>query len=136
MRVKTPLAAKCAGGSALIAALFLLTIAAAIGAVMMQKLQYQNAARNMPVSATRARFAAATGIEWASYRVARSGGCVAGVLALSENALRGFSVTLTCSRTLHGGGTRSVYVLTALAQYGRYGQSDYAAYRQVSNLLI
>ena len=125
-------------GFALVAALFLLTIAAAVGAVMMRKLQYQSTGRDLMVSGTRARFAAAAGIQWVSYRIARNGGpCVAGTLNLTEAALRGYRVTVSCARSVHGGGAgaRSSYALDALAQWGTYGTADYAAFRQTGTLI-
>jgi Tfp pilus assembly protein PilX len=125
-------------GFALVVALILLTVAAAVGMVLMRKLQYQSAGQNMLVGGARARSAAATGIAWASHRIVHGGGsCVAGVLNLSESALRGFSVTIGCTRTVHGSGAtaRSSYALNALAQYGVYGQSDYAAARQSDTLI-
>jgi MSHA biogenesis protein MshP len=138
MQAKRITARSAGRGFALVAALFLITIAAAIGMVMMQKLQYQASARGAPLSAARARQAAATGVAWASYRIARSGACVTGVLPLIETSLNGYNLTVNCARTVHGVGppARTLYVIDVLAQYGRYGQPDYAAYRLISNLLI
>ncbi len=131
MRSRVP-----ARGFALVAALFLLTIAAAVGTVMMRKLQTQNALQTSSVSASRARHAADAGIAWAEHRIVRSGNCVNGTLNLREAALRGYVVTVTCARTVHGAGlaAKSVYRLAAQAQYGIYGTADYAAYRKIGNL--
>jgi Tfp pilus assembly protein PilX len=137
-RVQRRARAQRPAGFALVVALLLLTVAAAVGMVLMRKLQYQSAGQNMVIGGARARSAAATGIAWASHRIVRGGGsCVSGTLNLSESALRGFRVTIGCTRTVHGISllARSSYALTALAQYGVYGQSDYAAFRQNSTLI-
>jgi MSHA biogenesis protein MshP len=127
-----------AGGFALIAALFLLVIAAAVGAVLMRQLQYQSAGAIAPMNAARARHAAEAGLQWASHRIARSNVCIAGTLNLREAALNGIRVVVSCSRTTHGIGpiAKTVYALAAQAQYGVYGQADFAAARQVATLIL
>ena len=75
----------------------------------------------------RALAAANSGIEWGAYR-ALNGSCAASTsLGLTEGALSGYSVVVTCNATpfSNGAATNHSYVINATALYGTYGQANY-----------
>ncbi len=135
MRAEPTACASSQRGFALVAALFLVVIAAGIGAVLMRSLQSGAGRVDLGVLAQRAHFASAAGLQWARYRIDATGGCVAGTLSLRERALSGFSVTVSCAATTQGSGPtqRRVYQLQSLARYGAYGTPGYASRQTIEN---
>ena len=124
-------------GSALITALFVIVIGGLIGAALTQLSGANNQGAALELSAARARNAALAGLEWARYRIDRSGNCVTGTLNLREAALTGFRVAVTCTRTTHsnGGSTATVYAVRGFAQYAQFGQTDYVSYTANENVI-
>ena len=114
-------------GFALIPALFLIVVLGALAAVAIRVGTGQQQAVTMSLMQARALSAAQTGIEWGAYR-ALGGSCVASTtLTLTEAALNGFSVIVTCAAVTFwtGAATNTSYVLNAAATAGLYGQPGY-----------
>jgi MSHA biogenesis protein MshP len=112
-------------GFALIPALFLIVVLGALAAVAIRVGTGQQQTVTMSLMQARALSAAQTGIEWGAYR-ALGGSCVAGTtLTLTEAALNGFSVIVTCTDVTPPGATNKYYVLNSAATAGLYGQPGY-----------
>jgi MSHA biogenesis protein MshP len=114
-------------GFALIPALFLIVVLGALAAVAIRVGTGQQQAVTMSLLQARALSAAQTGIEWGAYQ-ALSGSCVASTtLTLTEAALNGFSVIVTCAAVTFatGAATNTSYVLNSAATAGLYGQPGY-----------
>jgi len=122
-------------GFALIPALFLIVVLGALAVVAIRIGTGQQQAVTMSLQQARALSAAQTGIEWGAYK-ALGGNCFATstcicvastTLTLTEAALKGFSVIVTCSAVtfLTGAATNTSYVLNSTATSGLYGQPGY-----------
>ena len=116
-------------GFALIRALFLIVVLGALAAVAIRVGTGQQQAVTMSLQQARALSAAQTGIEWGAYQALAPGGsCVASTtLTLTEAALNGFSVIVTCAAVTFstGAATNTSYVLNSTATSGLYGQPGY-----------
>jgi MSHA biogenesis protein MshP len=120
-------------GFALIPALFLIVVLGALAVVAIRVGTGQLQTVTMSLQQARALSAAQTGIEWGAYK-ALGGGCNASgtcscvastTLTLTEAALKGFSVIVTCTDVTPPGATNKYYVLNSLATAGLYGQPGY-----------
>jgi MSHA biogenesis protein MshP len=123
-------------GFALIPALFLIVVLGALAVVAIRVGTGQQQAVTMSLQQARALSAAQTGIEWGAYK-ALGGGCVATstcicaastTLTLTEAALNGFSVIVTCAAVTFSTGAATLnksYVLNSAATSGLYGQPGY-----------
>ena len=119
-------------GMALVAALFLMVVVASLGAFAVRIGAGQQQTVNLALLGTRAMAAASSGIEWAAYQALIGGvACPSGTLSLTEGALSGFTVTVTCNVRSHaeGSGTVNIYVVEAFASKGSYGTPDYVSRR-------
>lgn len=124
-----------AAGFALVPALFLLVVLGALGLVAVRVGMGQQQAVTMSLIEARALAAANSGIEWAAYSVLppQNGTCASSTtLTLTEGALAGFSVVVTCTATsfanptaANGSATSNSYVIQATATSGTYGQPGY-----------
>jgi MSHA biogenesis protein MshP len=120
-------------GFALIPALFLIVVLGALALVAVRVGSGQQQTVIMALQETRALSAAQTGIEWGAYQSV-NGGCAASTtLNLTEAALNGFTVIVTCTATtfVNGAATSTSYVLKSTATTGTYGQPGYV-HRAVS----
>jgi len=114
-------------GFALVPALFLMVVLGALALVAIRVGTGQQHAVMMSLMQARALAAARTGIEWGAYR-ALNGSCAANTtLTLSEAALNGYAVAVSCTATTfaNGAATSHAYVISANASAGTYGQPDY-----------
>ena len=114
-------------GFALIPALFLIVVLGALAVVAVRVGTGQQQAVTMSLMQTRALSAAQTGIEWGAFK-ALTGSCIASTtLTLTEAALNGFSVIVTCAAVTFsaGGATNTSFVLNSAATSGLYGQPGY-----------
>ena len=126
-------------GFALIPALFLIVVLGALAVVAIRVGTGQQHAVTMSLQEARALAAARAGIEWGVYRaldgtLPAASRCVASTtLGLSEAALSGFSVVISCSASSYSSGatTNSSYVINASATSGIYGNPAYV-HRAVS----
>lgn len=118
------------GGFSLVAALFLLVVLGALGAVAVRLTGVQQQTVNLALQGARAYAAARTGVEWGVYQ-ALNGSCTTSTLNLTEAGLSGFSVAASCAVSTHmeGGATTSVFNVEAFAQSGVYGMPDYVSRR-------
>jgi MSHA biogenesis protein MshP len=120
-------------GFALIPALFLIVVLGALALVAVRVGSGQQQTVIMALQETRALSAAQTGIEWGAYQ-SENGSCAASTtLSLTEAALNGFTVVVTCTATtfVNGAATSTSYVLKSTATTGTYGQPGYV-HRAVS----
>jgi MSHA biogenesis protein MshP len=120
-------------GFALIPALFLIVVLGALALVAIRVSTGQQQAVIMALQETRALAAAQSGIEWGAYQ-SGIGNCAASTtLNLTEAALNGFTVIVTCAATTftNGAATSFSYVLKSTATTGTYGQPGYV-HRAVS----
>ena len=127
-------------GISLVAAIFLIVVIALLASFAVTAGTSKLGALNQLLLADRAAAAAHAGAEWGAYRARVAGVCPAppGVtFNIAQGALRGFRVTVSCTSTTHAP-PANWYVrdITAFAQYGNFGASEYAArtaYARVSN---
>jgi MSHA biogenesis protein MshP len=113
-------------GVSLIVALFLIVVVALLAAFAVSIGTSQREQTNLQLAADRAAQAAHAGVEWAATRALVNNSCVGSTLNLTQGALNGYTVTITCSRTNHAVGTPS-YDITSFAQYGRFGAAGYVS---------
>ena len=120
---------RAARAFALIPALFLIVVVGALAVVAIRVGTGQQHAVTMSLQEARALAAARAGIEWGVYRaLPPSNSCAASTtLALTEAALNGFAVVVTCAATTYSSGatTNSSYVISASATNGIYGKPAY-----------
>lgn len=121
------LARSCARGFALVPALFLVVVLAALALVAIRVGTGQQNAVMMGLLQARALAAARTGVEWGAYH-ALNGSCAASTtLNLTEAALNGFAVVVSCGSTAfaNGAATSNAYTIKSTATFGTYGQPGY-----------
>lgn len=128
-------------GFSLIAAIFLIVILAALGAFAVQVAMAQYQGANVELLEARAQAAADAGIGYGATVALTGSTCAVPktfTLTLTQGALAGFVVSVTCTPTTHRMGTPSaaqtVYALKATATYGRYGRPDYVARSATRNV--
>lgn len=141
---------RCAGrqaGFSLVAAIFLIVVLAALGAFAVQVAMTQYQSSTSELLQARAQAAAEAGIEYgANVALQRPvPSCLANsTLNLTQGALKGFVVKVTCTSTTHqiytgvNPNSYTVYALAATASEGTYGAQDYVARtvtRNVTNAL-
>lgn len=114
-------------GFALIPALFLIVVLGALAVIAIRVGIGQQQAVTMGLEEARALAAAQAGIEWGAYQ-SLHGSCQSSTtLTLTEAALNGFTVIVTCSATTfsNGAATANSFVLESTATIGAYGQPGY-----------
>jgi hypothetical protein len=114
----------------LIVALFLVVIVALLAAVAVSAGSAQRAQADLQLASSRALQAANAGTEWAATRALVSNSCAASsVLNLTQGALNGFTVSVTCTASPHVEGLNAynMYDITSFAQYGRFGAAGYVS---------
>ena len=123
-------------GSALVVAIFLLVVLALLGAVAVRLTAVQSQTVNLELLGARALQAARAGLEWGSHQAISTGSCLNASTTLAEAALAGFAVDVSCAATSHseGAATVTVYVITAQASTGTYGQPGFVS-RQVRRVI-
>lgn len=120
-------------GFALVPAIFLLVVLGALGAVAIRVGSGQQQAVTANLLQARALAAANSGVEWGAYSALGIGGsssCAATTtLNLTEGALSGFAVVVSCSSTAFssGAGTNNnnSFIIKATATSGTYGMPSY-----------
>jgi MSHA biogenesis protein MshP len=118
-------------GMSLVVAIFLIVIIASLAAFAVTVGTATRESTNLQLLADRAQAAAHAGTEWAAYRARVNGVCTNQVLNLTQGALRGFRVTVTCGvpTPLHTEGalTYNVFDVTSRAQLGNFGAANYTS---------
>jgi MSHA biogenesis protein MshP len=114
-------------GFALIPALFLIVVLGALALVAIRVGSGEQQAVIMALQETRALAAAQAGIEWGAYQSENVSCAASTTLNLTEKALNGFTVIVTCAATtfVNGAATSVSYVLKSTATTGTYGQPGY-----------
>ena len=115
-------------GFALIPALFLIVVLGALAVVAIRVGTGQQQAVTMSLQQARALSAAQTGIEWGAWQALKGSSCVASTtLTLTEAALKGFTVIVTCAAVTFSTVPAATisYVLNSAATSGLYGQPGY-----------
>ncbi len=128
--------ADAAAGFALVPALFLVVVLGLLAVVGVRVGVGQQQTVTMSLMQARALAAARAGIEWGANRALDpvSSSCAASTtLNLTEAALNGFTVVVTCASTTFTVVTtpRHSFALNAVATSGSYGQPGYT--RRVMN---
>lgn len=123
-------------GFATVAALIVLVLLGSIGSAMLRLSSAQQASSSAAVLAARAGWAAQTGIEWAIAEADAAGSCPSGTLTLTESALSGFSVDVSCAESRHWEGSEVIRNLrvTSQARFGTMGTADYV-FREIEAMI-
>lgn len=126
-------------GVALVAAIFLVVVLVALGAAMAVMSTVSHDTVTKSVQAAKVYYGAKSGLEWGIQRAVAAGACPAGAVAfnLTQGALNGVAVQVTCVQQSVHGGTNFVYYITSSATLGALGGLDYAERRveaTVSNI--
>jgi len=135
-RRHSPAVVRPVRGFALVPALFVMVVLGLLAVIAIRVGVGQQQTVTMGLMQARALAAARAGIEWGAYR-ALNGSCAGSTtLALSEAALNGFAVVVSCAATsfTNGTATSHAYVLGATATSGTYGQAGYVRRTMSSTL--
>src|SRR5688572_9544466 len=117
-------------GMSLVVAIFLIVVIASLAAFAVTVGTAQREENNLKLMAERAQQAARAGSEWVAHQVlvAAPGACPANTtFNLTENALRGFRVTVSCTRFGPHTDNSVVYDVTSMAQWSNFGASGYVS---------
>jgi hypothetical protein len=131
--MRTPL---YTAGMALVNALFLLVVMGVLAAVMVTLSSVEHDTGNKSLLSAKVYYGAKAGLDWGIQQAVAATSCVGGTFALTQAALAGVNVTVTCDPSTHGAGN-FVYYLTSIATIGTLGNPDYAERRieaTVSNI--
>lgn len=122
-------------GFTLVAALFLILVLALLALIIATVGGVQRQSVNLALLQTRGYYAAQSGIEWGTWQALYGSG--ANPCNGSPGAVNGFTVTVTCTSTVHreSGENVTVYALAATATYGAYGQADFVS-RSIQTTVI
>jgi len=115
-------------GFALVPALFLIVVVALLAAVGLRSTMAQQQTVLAALQQARALAAARAGIDWQAYLALNgSGSCSGGTLSLTETALAGYQVVVTCTATafVDGNNTYYSYTIASTATTGTYGTPDF-----------
>ena len=117
-------------GFSLIGAIFLLVVVSTAAAAMLGLVGVQRRTSTFGLLEAHAYHAARSGVEWAMAKVvANPAVCPTDAFTLAEGGLSGFDVNVTCALTSHveGAVTTNVFVVSAEAQLGVYGDFDFVS---------
>lgn len=118
-----------ARGFSLLVTLFVILVLAVLATFAMRIGATQTRSADFGLLVARAQMAAASGIEYGANSALRAGNCLPSQTLNPQAAgLAGFSVTVTCTSSIHtiSGTSYESYLLTATAQHGLYGSPDFA----------
>lgn len=111
-----------------------------MGAMMLRLTGLQQSGSSLAILGTRADFAARSGLDWGVSQSIAAGTCPAAstTLALSEGALAGFNVVVSCTASTHveGSRTRTFVALRARAEYGAMGARDHVVREMGASLVL
>lgn len=119
-----------ARGFALVSALFLIVVLSALGAYLVNLVAVQHATPALRVQASRADYAARSGMAWAVRKATNGGSCAASTsFTLSEGAFSGYTINVRCSRADHdtAGTLLPYFVIDVSAQSGSFGSTDFVS---------
>lgn len=128
-----------ARGFSLVSAIFLMVVLVILGVSLVTVSSVQHTSTAQQLQAVRANYAVRAGAEWASYQAGTGAWCAAPATTTFNlpAPLAGFSVTVSCSRSIHtlGGATRQYFVVDITATSGSYGGPDYVRRRLRAKIL-
>ena len=124
-------------GFSLVSAVFLLVVLTAAGAVMVRLGGVQRTTTSFALLGPKAYHAAHSAVEWNVHQALFvPGSCPVGVTTttsfnLTEGGLQNFRATVECTAEIHtqAGAPATVYRITALGEYGSFGDRDYVSRR-------
>lgn len=113
-------------------AIFVVVMVSSLAAFAVATTESTRDTTNLQLQSDRALAAARAGSEWAAYRALVQGVCPANFpqLNLTQGALRGFRVNMTCTADRPAAPFTTVDI-TVTAQFGVYGTPEYA-YRRIT----
>ncbi len=119
-------------GMSIVVALFVVVVVASLAAFAVTVGGAQRRTESASLQASRVTAAARTGLHWALYRARTSTWCntpgQVQTIALTEGALRGFNVRVTCDGHQHTeASTYYTFDIGATSSYGAYGSVDFAS---------
>jgi len=115
-------------GFSLISTLFLLVVVSSLAAYMVSLATAQHTASALSAQYSRARYAAASGLEWVAYEIHSNPGACPPVP--TSFTAEGFSIVLkACARNAvtESGGNYALYDVTVAASRGSFGSPDYVS---------
>jgi hypothetical protein len=115
-----------------IAAIFLIVALVGLGLAMSSLSGVQADTVSKSLQAAKVYWGARAGLEWGIQRSFATAGCVSGSFNLTEAALNGVSVSVTCTQNTFG--TNNVYYFTSIATIGTVGQLNYAERRMLASV--
>jgi hypothetical protein len=123
-------------GMSLVVAIFLITVIASLAAFAVTVGTATNESSNLQLQADRAQAAVQAGVEWGAYRALVNLSCPGPgsptVVMLTQAALSGFRVTVTC--TVQSVAPSIVYEIDSFAQWSNFGATDYASRRVITHV--
>lgn len=133
-------------GFSLVAAIFLIVVLAALGAFAVQVAMAQYQSATLDLLEARAQAAAEAGLEYGANLTLQATPRICATASrntftLTQAALAGFVVTVTCTPTTHqiyspSMSTWTVYTLASTATSGAYGDADYVTRRVSRNVTL
>jgi MSHA biogenesis protein MshP len=130
---------------ALVSAIFLIAVLAGMGIALMNLSDTEQDTASKGNLAAKVYYGAKAGLDWGIQQAIAAGSCVGSSFTLTQGALNGVAVTVTCTAAaqgatncgLTGTSTCNTYYLTSVATLGTLGTLAYAERRleaTVSNL--
>jgi MSHA biogenesis protein MshP len=124
-------------GFSLVSAVFLLVVFTAAGAFMVRIAGVQRATSSFALLGPKAYHTARSAVEWTVHQALFApASCPVGLTTtssfnLTEGGLQGFRATVECTAEIHTqAGTPAIfYRITALGEYGSFGERDYVSRR-------
>jgi MSHA biogenesis protein MshP len=125
---------RCRGG-ALLTAIFLIVVLLGMGLGMMNLSGVQQDTTSKAMLSARAYYGARAGLDWGIQQAIAASSCAgSSSLNLTQVALTGVSVTVTCSQQRQGSATESVFYITSKATTGTLGTVAYAERRMEATI--
>ena len=116
-----------------IAAIFLIVALVGLGLAMSSLSGVQADTGSKSLQAAKVYWGARAGLEWGIQRAVAAGSCAGSTaFTLSEAALGGVSVTISCTSNTYG--SNKVYHFTSIASVGTLGNLDYAERRLLASV--
>ena len=115
---------RTSGGMVAIAAIFLIVAMVGLGLAMSSLSSVQADTVSKSMQAAKAYWGARAGLEWGIQRAFATSSCPGGAFTLTEAALNGVSVTVSCTSNTFG--SNKVYYFTSVATIGTVGKLDFA----------
>ncbi len=118
-----------AAGMAIVTAIFLVVVLAGLAAAVATLSNVEHDTSNKSLLSAKVYYGAKAGLDWGIQQAVAASACAGSTsFSMTQAALNGVSVTVTCSLGTHGAGS-VVYYLAATATTGTIGGLDYAERR-------